>query len=74
MGLDWTSNQTWGYGGTAFPTIPIQYTSAASATIPMQMYPAMVALPAPEPEQKDNSALGWLRGQVDEYCELARAA
>jgi hypothetical protein len=37
-------------------------------------YPAMVALPNnPEPKQKSDDPLDWLREQTIEICELASA-
>lgn len=44
----------------------------SSAT--MTVYPAAVAIPNPEPQPVDRGPIGWLRDQVTEVCELARAA
>jgi hypothetical protein len=41
-------------------------------SLPMTIYPAMVALPnQSEPEKKSDDPLDWLREQVSEICELA---
>jgi hypothetical protein len=48
------------------------YNYQTTADTTMTIYPAMVAIPTPEPEpQKSNNPLEWLRSQVDEICNLA---
>lgn len=63
---------SWGYdSSTLFNTIT--YTTSADTTIPLsQPFVAVPVTPVPPPP--DDSPLAWLREQVSEVCELARAA
>lgn len=63
----WCDNSTINY--TAQP-----YYTSAGTSVQMQVYPAMVAVPAPAPEPEDDTPLAWLRSQVAEITELATAA
>lgn len=46
----------------------------SSSIAPVTIYPAAVAIPTLPESTPDDSPIAWLRGQVSEICDLARAA
>jgi len=63
------SNTGYTISGSSGQPMTIEFNTAQSSTIPFYLVPA-----TPVAVEIDDSSLAWLRSQVEEIAELARAA